>query len=422
MVGRVFIAILAMGQIALVMLAAVVSAQAHDLTVRDAKIEVVLDEPDAIPREREMVLATLRGTYDLEIALEKITIPRMPGVDWVQLTRDAWRSERVDGRQVRIMERRIAFFPQTEGEATILPIHQELTLVEADGGWVPHVISSPPVTLTVAPKLGEAGAWWMPAKMVELSDKWNKGPGQLSPGETVVRRITLWVLGATSEMLPPQPPMREPWLITFQSPEKRTTELTWGGPISTVTWEWTFQPTTGEPGVIPGVTLPFFDTLDRKMHDIELLAAPIAVSGFGENVAASWQPDFEGTNAVIAAGVAGALLTLLVALPGLRVQTAREIRHAVARFIPSKNERALRQAARTGDTVAFRRAAVAVFEERGLMNEAQRMELLAPLDREIFGAADADRANAHGKVVNLKNVADQIRGSARITGYSQTGY
>ncbi|WP_226575010.1 hypothetical protein [Acuticoccus sediminis] len=356
-------------------------AGARTLSPLEAKLEVVLDPQAAAPREREMILATLRGTFDIEIARYEIEVPRMPGFDWVQLTRDAWRAERVDGRQVRVMERRIAFFPRRTGSLTILPVRDQLTIAEADGGRSFTMIQSEPVTVAVEPALAGPGEWWLPAKMIELSDRWDKGPGELEPGATVVRRVTLWVLGATADMLPPQPPMREPWLITFVGSEQRTTELTWGGPISTVTWEWTFQPRTGEPGVLPKVEIPFFDTLDRQAHAVTLMAMPIAVAGFGENRIEEWREGFARVWVPVLAAALGAGLVLAVALPGVRVSTVDELRRRTSRLIPSRAERALMRAARAGDLAAFRVAAAEVLRRAGRGGGSP----LEPVDRALFG-------------------------------------
>lgn len=374
--------------LALVVIALGVAPARAELPVADARLELILDPRDTPPREKEMVLATLRGVYDVPITLHEVVIPRMPDFDWVQLTRDAWSTERIGGRQLQVMERRIAFFPRRSGELTIRPIDHELSVAEPTGGWTEHVVKSPPVTISVEPRLGEEGTWWLPAKMVELSDKWNKGPGELRPGETAVRRVTLWVLGATVEMLPPQPEIREPWLITFVSPEERTTELTWGGPISTVTWEWTFQPITGEPGVIPPVELPFFDTLERSMEKVTLPATPIAVVGFGENISQRWRNGFDGTWLVLLAGIAGCAVALGVALPGLRLATAHELKRTARRVLPDPALWAMGHGARTGDTATFRKAAVVFVDRHAGVDAAERARLLEPLDRQLFGAGE----------------------------------
>ncbi|UOM35562.1 hypothetical protein [Acuticoccus sp. I52.16.1] len=360
-------------------------AVARPLTPREASLEIVLDPLTAPPREREMILATLRGTFedDVAIARYEIEIPRMPGFDWMQLTRDAWRAERVDGRQVRIMERRLAFFPRRAGSLTIQPVRDVLTIADPEGGRSVTEIRSEALTVEVEGALASDGAWWLPAKMIELSDRWDKGPGQLEPGATVTRRVTLWVLGATAEMLPPQPPMREPWLITFVGAEERTTELTWGGPISTVTWEWTFQPKTGEPGVLPQVEIPFFDTLDREVHAVTLPATPIAVLGFGENRVEAWRDGFGRGWAVVVAGVLGVALVLGAALSGVRLATTDELRRRVARVVPTRRERALMRAARAGDLAAFRSNAATLLRAR----PPAETFALERVDRALFARA-----------------------------------
>lgn len=365
-----------------------------------ATLEVVLDHPGRTIVEKEMVLATIRGTYGVTIARETLTIPRMGGVDWIQLGRDAWSRQTVGGRQVDVMERRVAFFPRRAGTVKIAPIRHTLTLAEPNGRRSVREVHSSPIALAVrpAPRTGE---WWLPAAAVEMTDTWSKPPGALAYTETVTRRVTIWALGATPEMLPPQPPMREPWLVTFVSPERRTSELTPAGPLSTVTWEWTFNPITGEPGVLPEVAIPWFDTGARASRTVLLPAAPIARAGLGTNTAAVWRESVGGRFALVFSGLLGVFAVLAVGLPGRRIRSARECRRWLRAVWPQPGLRALHRAARSGNAALVRAAAVRVLDDAHAP-PAVRRSVLEPLDRHLFGPPPAPG-------IDLRACASQVK-------------
>ena len=45
-------------------------------------------------------------------------------------------------------------------------------------------------------------------------------------------------------------------------------------------WVWQFRPETGEPGVIPPVTIPYFNAATRAMDAVEIAALPIGYASF----------------------------------------------------------------------------------------------------------------------------------------------
>ena len=117
----------------LALLAPAIATAEEPLAPEQARIEILLDAPDARPFERQMLLATIRGVYFVPITLEEMIVPRMRDVEWVQLARDVWSEQMVDGRPARVLERRIAFFPQRAGQVTIRPVLHRLQILDARG-------------------------------------------------------------------------------------------------------------------------------------------------------------------------------------------------------------------------------------------------------------------------------------------------
>ena len=405
MIVRILICALALG----LGLAGAAAAAEESLPVNQARIAVILDHPGATPFERQMVLATIRGIYFVNISLDELTIPQMPDIEWMQLARETWKEEMIEGRPARVMERRIAFFPQRAGQVTILPVVHRLQLIAPNGERVWHEIRSAPIPIKVMPGLASAGDRWLPLAALEYSDSWNRDAGQLQDGESTERTVVLRALGATAEMLPTQPAMRQPWMITFSRPEKRTTELTPLGPLTTVVWQWTMRPTTGEPGVIPEVRIPWYDTSAGEARMAVLKAAPFGYASFGDNSAGRWRAGFSGIPLIVGAMLLGAFVTAIVLSPGQRVRSREEVGRLLRKCLPDLQKMALRRAARRQDLEAFRRAATLLMARKEITPNMDGWRLVEPVDRCLFGKDTQTRSTP-----DLRSLAKSILATAAI--------
>lgn len=362
-------------------------APAQDATppARDeARLELILDDPETAPFQDQMVLATIRGLYRVRITLEDLKLRPMADFEWIRLGQDAWTEERIDGRAYRVLARRIALFPKRAGELTILPIAHQIQYLDPKGQRTDTVIRSEPVRISVRPPPDGADDDWLPVRALEISDSWNEETGRLEDGESASRRVVLRALGATPEMLPKQPPMREPWLITFTPPEQRTIELTPQGPVTTVVWTWTLRPVTGEPGVIPAVTIPYYDTMEGRAGIATIPAAPIGYESFADNSADAWRSGF-GTSWISGLALATGMLVPLL-LTARRRRMRRGIAGALLKRLQHEADmRALRRAARRSDPVAVRMHAIVLIERAAPSDRKKVGDILEPLDRHIFG-------------------------------------
>ncbi|SFR12319.1 BatD family protein [Poseidonocella sedimentorum] len=387
----------------LALLAAPALAQTP-LPAEAARLELILDPVEGPLREGQMLLATLRGEYRVRIALEDLPIPHSADFDWIQLARDDWTLEQVDGLPTQVMRRRLALFPQSAGALSFPALTHQLTIFTPDGGRSTHPVTSAPVTIQVSPALGEP--WW-PVRAVEFSESWSRDPAGLPLGETVRRRVILRALGATDQMMPPQPALRAPWLISFSRPPERSTELTPAGPVTTVVWEWSLRPKTGERGVLPAIRIPYYDTGAQRAGEVVLPAVPLAyAAAAGEGAQEPWRAAFTGWAYPLAGGaaglVAGAVLPMLLFGRNRRLKSRAELRAQLARLLPDPAKRRLSRAARRGDGHALRWAARSLAQE---MPPGRRDRVLAEidaLDRALF-------AEEPGPKPDLRRLARKLR-------------
>lgn len=344
---------------------------------QDARLMVLHDHGN--PVVSEMVELTIRGEYDLTVSLEDMEFPNSPDYDWIQIARDDWHKERVNGRLLQIFERKIALFPRRAGAVTVGPIDHRLTYVRGDGQRAETVVTAPPVTLAVKPFPAKAPP--LSARKLTLTDELSTDPGKLKKDEILTRRVTIEALGTLAHQLPARPDLSEPWLISFTQPERRETLLTPAGPVARVVWEWQLRPKTGEPAILHAAAFPWFDTDSRQIEVAPLKPIPFGFAGFGSNFGAQQVAWHNWPAAVLALGL-GMTVALAAMLRGTGLLPAAAIRRRWRRLWPGPHARALRHAAATGDLPALRAAADRHLRWRGQPPPA----LLADLDRQLYAA------------------------------------
>ncbi|GAB4070725.1 BatD family protein [Ancylobacter sonchi] len=312
--------------------------------------------PQMQPVVGEMIPVTLRGEYTSRIALETLTFPGSDQYDWMQLARDQWRDEEIDGRTVRVFERRLAVFPRQAGPLTLGPVTHHLTVVGANNLREPLDMTAQPITLPVAPFPAEGAP--LSARKLEIEDTLSDAPGALRDGETLVRRITLKAQGALPHQLPPRPSMRQPWLISFAAPERRETQPTPEGPATSITWEWHLRPKTGEPGVLPAVSIPWFDTAARQMRTVEIAAIPFGYASFRDNRSGVGSLSAGQVGIALFVFAIGVAAGYVVAFSGLSRRRREDIVRQLRRLSPfDPTKQGVKRVMRTGDLLIIRRAA-----------------------------------------------------------------
>ena len=393
----------------LLLLATPLTAQEHETL----SLELVLDPRDAPPMEGEMILATIRGIYRETITNEELKLRSMTDFDWTRLGQDEWTDQRVDGRMSRVFERRIAFFPKRAGMLEILPIVHELEVSGDSGQRETVLVRSESVRIEVGEKPAGAEETWFPVRALEISDTWDADAAQLEDGQSVTRRVVLRALGATPEMMPQQPALREPWLITFTPPEERDFQVTSQGPVTTLVWVWKLRPITGEPGVIPEVVIPYFDTETRTARTARLTAAPVGYASFGANAASGWREDLGVGQFHVAVFCTIMLIVVLLGLRGRSglSETAGALRQ---KWHLNKEFRRLRTYANSGDIERFRALAARLLSTETAMPLNGDHIPLRPVDVLLFGRKSEHSALDLRSI--LRDIEEELRTSSRHVG------
>lgn len=352
------------------------------LPVRADSLRLII--PEMRPVVGEMIPITLRGEYTGAISVEKMIFPDSASYDWIQVARDRWADERVEGKLFRTFERRIALFPRQPGTLTIGPVTHQLT--KSEGMTRPvFAVTARPVTLAVTPYPGAGRP--LAARHLTVQDQFSDDPAKLRDGETFTRRLTITAEGTMAHLLPPRPDIREPWLISFAAPELRETHLTAEGPVAVVVWEWTLRPHTGERGTLMPIQFPWFNTLIREMRGAVTLPVEIGLASFGENFAGAARPSPQTRLEAGGLVLGGALVAVLIGLIGLAPAGWQGAVARMRRLMPNPKAKALRHAAREGDLMALRAAGRDYIAAETRLGRKTSPQPLAELETAIFSAA-----------------------------------
>ncbi len=365
--------------------------------------------PEMRPVAGEMIPVTVRGEYERQITLEKLSFPDSADYDWMQLARDQWRTEQVEGQAVRVFERRIAVFPRHAGPLTIGPVTHRLTVVGTDVPREELPVTAEPVTVAVAPFPAEGSM--LAVRGLTVTDALSTEPGKLRDGETLVRRVTIEAVGAPSHLVPPRPIVRAPWLISFAAPEARTQRLTPDGPVTTVTWEWHLRPSTGDPAVLPAIAIPWFDTGTRQTRTAEIPAIPFGYASIYAGVGGTGHLPAGQIRAAALVVVGGLMAGCVLVLAGLGPRRRDDMLRALGRLSPVDPTRiAVRRAARTGEPFAFRRAVERHLRRWRLLGLPVSGHETARLDARLYGrGGDAAPFDARAEAKVIFRAVDALR-------------
>lgn len=357
------------------------------------KIEVTLDLPKDKPYVGEMIMLRMRSFIRADIVLDEVRQPPLVDFDVQQLGRDKPIDAMVDGFRVQGIERDLAIFPQQSGRLIIDPFVRHVTIVNGAGQRVEADFASKPVYVDVQnyAAINPAGAWWLPAKSLSITDRWSPEPDEIPRGSLSRRTITVEAVGITADRLPPPPVMRAPGIIAFRGPVERQTAITEDGPVARAVYRWDLRPATGPPAKLPAIEIPWFDTSERRMRDAAVPERWVAYLGTFVHTRHETMPTFRESllePGPLAAGLVGFAWT--AALIGF-MATARARRGGRR----SRHLSRLRRAARFHDEKGFltilaelaRRDPSRWERVAGVPDVAVR---LAALDRALYGKTGGD--------------------------------
>lgn len=323
----------------------------------------------------EMIPITIRAVYNRKIANEKLELAPTDAFDWIQTAPDDWHEEMIDGLPWIVMERHLAIWPRRAGVLHFGPARHRLTVIDKQSQRKDVVVEAPPLALSVGAFPAERG-WKLAARALELTDDLSTDAAHLADGETVTRRVTLRALGSLPEHLPPRPVVSENWLITFAAPVERNLTLTADGPVAEAVWTWQFRPETGEPGVLAPVTIPWFDSTNRRMTTVEIPPLTIGYASFYTGRVPTGRIGAAQVWAIAGMVLLGLCLGLGLAAIRLAPAATHGIWTRLCRHWSPLPRIRMWQARQRGDLLALRRAA----EEAGLPPDR-----LARIDHAIYG-------------------------------------
>ncbi|WP_425074683.1 hypothetical protein [Sagittula sp. S175] len=358
-------------------------AQTREVRPGELSLTVSVVNTEHVPYTREMVMILIRGVYRRHVTREKLEQPKLEGFNWTQLGPDNWHEERINGQKVKVLERRMALYPERSGTLKIGAFTHHLTLTDEGDDWFDHDISSEPISIEVAPApVPENGDWWFPTLRLQVSDQWSNAPDQLKPGEGVLRVVRLEALGVTPEMIPPMPELTSPSAMIFAHPEQRFVELSPYGPMTYAFWRWTIQPTNDRSAIVEPIRFSYYDTHHRQMREVEISAQRVAYdASVLPPIPAPERPaELPGWPMALLGFLTGAGL-LAWAMQGQRAD-ARALYRRVPLLDPLA--RRLRRAARSNDLSATRAAARAFLVRDGVTG--REAGVLDGFDRAVFSA------------------------------------
>ena len=332
------------------------TALAQQVDPDDMRLYLQFEDLPETPYQEEMVLLTLRGEYRVNIALEKLHAAELDGFSWMQLGRDEWSEETIDGLPTRVFERRMALFPQQVGRLEVSGFRHEFTLLTPTGDRFPYEVTSDAITLDVleAPRDGN---WWLPLREIQVEDRWSNPIDKLEVGEGALRIVTVTGVGVSPDMMPPMPELTAPSAFIFPHPERRIVDLTPQGPVSRVFWRWTVRPDGNPSAIINPLEIHYFDTKTREAKTITLATQKMAVATNALAIPATARAAAEPSWCVpFWLPLFGGMLGGLLLLGGdLRARGRIGITELSQKLGLDKRSRALRRDVRNGDTAAIYR-------------------------------------------------------------------
>lgn len=185
----------------------------------------------------------------------------------------------IDGVRHGVIETRYALFPQHSGELRIPALLFSATaLAPGEAGAQPFgprsgrpiQVRSPELTLMVKPKPADypAGAPWLPARVLTLSEHWSPSSQQVKVGDSLTRNLLVRAEGLASSLLPVlDTPTREQWLRRYPEQPRLHNRVGASGLTGSREESTALVPTTPGRIELPALEVVWWSTVEnRVMH------------------------------------------------------------------------------------------------------------------------------------------------------------
>jgi hypothetical protein len=362
-------------------------------------------EPEVVYAQSQ-VLFTLRLYYAVVTGRATLTAPEATGVEAIveKLGEDNAYTTTRGGRTFNVRERRYAIFPQQPGSLTIGPVTFEAMVIPDRGFSRVQRFRSDVLQLDVQPAVAPppalAGAAWLPARSVTLTEQWSDASSELAVGAPRTRTIVVEGVGLLETQLPDIALEAQPGVRQYADQPELAREVTAEGLKSRRSVSYAVIAQTPGETTLAGVRLPWWNVTTQRWEVAELPPRRLSVTPAAD--AAAPPPAVDEAAAVPdpAAGgrrtsywpwLSGALAAAWLATVALwwrtRMRASRAPAPAAARNTAEKpalrkSMRDLASACAVNDAAAARNALLNYADLRFAPNPPRSLGALAALLRE----------------------------------------
>jgi hypothetical protein len=240
-------------------------------------------EPDVIYVQSQ-VLFTLRLFVGVSTGRATLTAPETTGVEAIveKLGEDSQYQTTRGGRDFIVRERRYAVFPQQAGTLTIGPVTFEAMVIPDRGFSRVQRFRSDVLELAVQPAVAPppalAGAAWLPAQRLTLTEQWTEPGDELAVGIPRTRSIGVEALGLLETQLPDVLLETQAGIRQYGDRPELTREITPAGLLSRRTVSYAVIAQTPGEVTLSGVRLPWFNVATQRWEVAELAPLPMRIT------------------------------------------------------------------------------------------------------------------------------------------------
>jgi hypothetical protein len=362
-------------------------------------------EPEVVYAQSQ-VLFTLRLYYAVVTGRATLTAPEATGVEAIveKLGEDNAYTTTRGGRTFNVRERRYAIFPQQPGSLTIGPVTFEAMVIPDRGFSRVQRFRSDVLELDVQPAVAPppalAGAAWLPARSVTLTEQWSDASSELAVGAPRTRTIVVEGVGLLETQLPDIALEAQPGVRQYADQPELAREVTAEGLKSRRSVSYAVIAQTPGETTLAGVRLPWWNVTTQRWEVAELPPRRLSVTPAADAAAPPPAVDEAAAVADPAAGgrrtsywswLSGALAAAWLATVALwwraRVRASRALAPATSRNTAEKPAlrkilRDLGSACAVNDAAAARNALLNYADVRFAPNPPRSLGALAALLRE----------------------------------------
>lgn len=239
--------------------------------------------PDVVYAQSQ-VLFTLRLYIGVSTGRATLTAPQTSGVEAIieKLGEDSRYQTSRGGRNFVVQERRYAVFPQQAGALTIGPVTFEAMVIPDRGFSRVQRFRSAVVDLTVQPAVAPpptlAGASWLPAQQVTLTEQWSDPSDELAVGIPRTRTIIVEGLGLLETQLPDLAVETQAGVRQYADRPELSREITPAGLRSRRAVSYAVIAQTPGDITLQAVRLPWWNVAEERWEVAELPPRVLRVS------------------------------------------------------------------------------------------------------------------------------------------------